>query len=78
ENPVNLTTSEVLSVPILHEILEEIFSNESITSISRHISEEEAIPLTSLFANKGFPLTRYRQFYYNNILFGIDYLVSTA
>ncbi|MHA1941645.1 MAG: hypothetical protein ACXAB2_09170 [Candidatus Hodarchaeales archaeon] len=73
ENPVNLTTSEVLSVPILHEILEEIISNESITSISRLISEEEATSLTLLFANKGFPLTGYRQFYYDNKLFEVIY-----
>jgi hypothetical protein len=78
DDPANLTISEVLGVPILHDILEEILSNESITSLSRIISREEAEPLTALFDNNGFPLTEYRQFYYKDVLFGIEYIVSTA
>ena len=78
DDPVNLTLSEVLGVPILHNILEEFLSNDSITSLFQIISREEAEPLTALFDNKGYPLTESRDFFYQNKLFEIHYLESIS
>ncbi|MHA1978680.1 MAG: hypothetical protein ACW98F_18240 [Candidatus Hodarchaeales archaeon] len=78
KNPVNLTETDVLNVPVLYSLLEKILSDPSRTSASQYLSKEENEPLKALFESKEAPLTVSRQFYYNNTLFEILYNESIA